>query len=161
MEVDQMLIAAIIVLSSAACLAAEPSTVTSTLTPGTRAAFILEMQAIDAAMDRIHTALVTGDHATVSAEANAIHDSFILAQALSDEQRTEIGALPQEFLGADSTFHRLAGRLVQAGETHDSQAERVWYDEMTRACLACHEVFAAGRFPGLTAEAAEGDHASH
>jgi cytochrome c556 len=156
-----MTVATIIVLSSAACLAAEPSTVTDTLTPGTRAALIQEMQGIDAAMDRIHTALVTGDHATVSAEAKAIRDSFILAQVLSDEQRTEIAALPQDFLGADRAFHQVAERLVQAGETHDSQAERVWYDEMTRACLACHEAFAAGRFPGLTAEAAEDDHASH
>ena len=122
---------------------------TARLSPETRALMIEEMQAIDAAMDRVHTALVTGDHAAVADEAQAIHDSFVLEQALSDTQRAEIRSLPRSFVARDREFHHLASRLLQAAEARDVHLERVWYEEMTRACLGCHREFASARFPGL------------
>lgn len=149
MRIDLLARAAVVILVSATSMAAEPGMVTSALSPETRAVLIREMQAIDGAMDRIHTALVTGDHVTVVKEAQAIHNSLVLAQALSDEQRAEIGALPQHFLAADRDLHRLAEKLANAGKVRDSQAEQSLLAEMTRACLACHKEFAAGRFPGL------------
>lgn len=156
MQIDRMMIlTSVVLLISTTATAAEGGTVTSALSPQTRAVVIREMQAIDAAMHRIHTAVVTGDHATVMGEAQAIHDSFVLAQSLSDEQRAEIGALPQEFLAADRGFHQLAERLMEAGAAQDSRAERVWFEEMTRACVACHQAFAVGRFPGLARDGSD------
>jgi hypothetical protein len=135
-------------------LAAGSEPVTAALSPPTRALLIREMQALAAAMARIHTAIVTGAHAAVVAEGGAIHDGFVLAQELEDEQRREIeDRLPGRFRAADAAFHELAGALVQAGEAGEPRLERLWFDEMTRACLSCHEEFAAARFPGL--EAAE------
>lgn len=150
MKTAKLTLVSVLLLGSAAAAAENGGTVTQALTPQTRAVLVREMQAIDAAMSRIHTALVTGDHATVAGRAQAIHDSFVLTQELSDEQRAEIGELPQGFIAADRAFHQLAERLTKAGEARDSRAERVWFEEMTRACLACHEEYAAGRFPGLS-----------
>lgn len=124
--------------------------VTAALSAETRAVLIREMQAIAEAMGRIHRAIVTGDHGTVAAEARKIHDSFVLAQELSDAQRKEIGTrLPAAFVQQDRAFHGLAGQLAQAGEAEDPRLERLWFEEMTRACQACHTDYAVGRFPGL------------
>jgi len=128
-------------------------TVTEALSPATRALIIREMQAVAEAMGRIHKALVTGDHATVTNNARAIHDSFVLNQELTPDQRSEISnRLPADFVAADRSFHALAGNLVQAGEGGDPTLERLWFEEMTRACQACHARFASGRFPGLVSE---------
>lgn len=150
MKTKGLAIVVIMLSGSSNALGAEQGTVTEALAPETRAILVREMRAIDAAMSRIHTALVTGDHPTVAGQAQAIHDSFVLAQELSDQQRAQIRELPSGFVAADRAFHQLAQRLADAGEARDSRAQRVWFEEMTRACLACHEEFAAGRFPGLS-----------
>ena len=111
------------------------------------------MHSISEAMGRIHTAVLTGDHATVAEEARNIHDSFVLAQELTEAQRTEIGTtLPAGFVAADRAFHELSGKLMQAGEQNDPALERLWFEEMTRACQACHQEYAPGRFPGLATQ---------
>ncbi len=126
---------------------------TEALSPPTRALLIKEMQALASAMGRIHHAMVIGEHRTVATEAKAIHDSFVLAQELSDSQRQEIQTtLPTAFVSADRAFHELSARLVDAADEEDARAERLWFDEMTRACLACHQRFAGKRFPGLERE---------
>jgi len=143
---------AVTALTTANLVAAEPSDsiATAALSSETRTLLIQEMQAISDAMGRIHTAVVTGDHATVAEEARNIHDSFVLAQELTKEQRTEIRTtLPAGFVAADWVLHELSGKLTQAGERNDPALERLWYEEMTRACQACHEEYASGRFPGL------------
>jgi len=139
-------------LTTANLAAAEPSDgiATAALSAETRTLLIQEMQAISEAMGRIHTAVVTGDHGTVAEEARNIHDSFVLAQELTEAQRTEIGTtLPAGFVAADRAFHELSGKLMQAGEQNDPALERLWFEEMTRACQACHQEYASGRFPGL------------
>ena len=139
-------------LTAVNVVAAEPSDAlaTAALSTETRTLLIQEMQAITEAMGRIHTAVVTGDHATVVEEARDIHDSFVLAQKLTDAQRTEIAAtLPAAFVAADRAFHGLAGNLMHAGEQGNPELERFWLQEMTRACQACHKEHASARFPGL------------
>lgn len=132
--------------------------VTAALSAETRAVLIREMQAIAEAMGRIHRAVVTGDHAMVAKEAGRIHDSFVLAQELSEAQRREIReGLPAGFIRADRAFHGLAARLAEAGKGGDPRLERLWFQEMTRACQACHAEYAAGRFPGL-ADSSAGNH---
>ena len=96
---------------------------------------------------------MTGDHATVASEARNIHDSFVLQQELSDAQRKEIGnELPPDFIKADRAFHVLAERLAQAGDNGNPALERLWFQEMTRACQACHTEYAGARFPGLVSD---------
>jgi hypothetical protein len=128
--------------------------VTARLSPETRALVIAEMQAIDDAMARIHSALVTGDHERIRREAQAIHDSFVLGQETTPQQRDEIRALPHAFIDADRAFHAVAARLAQAGDDHDPALERFWFQELTRACQSCHTNHASGRFPGLRGAAA-------
>jgi cytochrome c556 len=123
--------------------------VTGRLSPETRILIVQEMQAVDTAMGHIRTALVTGDHEAIAREARAIYDSFVLDRELTDAQRAEIHALPSAFVAADQAFHRLAARLHAAAQAHDVQLERVWFEEMNRACLSCHAEHAAARFPGL------------
>lgn len=140
------------VLMPTVAFGAEPQSqpATASLSAETRAVLIEEMQAISQAMGRIHTAVVTGDHPTVAEEARNIHDSFVLQQELSDAQREEIGTeLPPTFIAADRAFHVLAERLARAGENGNPALERLWFQEMTRACQACHTDYAGARFPGL------------
>lgn len=123
---------------------------TASLSAETRAVLIQEMQAISAAMGRIHMAVVTGDHSTVVEEARNIHNSFVLQKELSDAQRKEIGTeLPPDFIATDRAFHVLAERLAQAGKKGDPALQRLWFQEMTRTCQACHTDYAGVRFPGL------------
>ena len=130
--------------------AAPVNLVSASLSPETRMLLIQEMRALSTSMAQIHGALVMGDHATVRAEAKAIHDGFVLSQNLSEDQRHEIHTrLPEAFLGLDEQFHGMAAELTAAGERGDPHLERFWFEEMTRVCQDCHRRFAAGRFPGL------------
>jgi len=136
------------VVTSAGQPPAEP--VTAALSGETRALLIREMQAIAQAMGLIHTAVVTGDHETVASKARSIHESFVLAGEITQAQREEIASrLPEGFVAADHAFHELAERLAEAGRQGDPRLERLWYQEMTRACQACHADYAGSRFPGL------------
>jgi hypothetical protein len=150
-----------IAVIAAGCVAADATgqpdeLVTARLSPEVRSVIVQEMQAIDAAMRTIHSALVAGDHATVAREAHHIHDSFVLAQTLSPAQRDEIGrVLPPSFVAADRQLHQLAARLAVAAEESDAHLARLWFQEMTRACQACHAEHAAPRFPGLSPPAAD------
>lgn len=140
------------VLVSVSVLAA-PVLVTEKLSPGTRAVLVEEMQAIAAAMGRIHTAMVTGDHAVVVTEAENIESSFVLKQKLTQEQRHEIHAtLPQAFIEMDRSFHQQAGELAAAGREQDVAAERAAFEQMSRSCQSCHASFASGRFPALESQ---------
>lgn len=144
-----------VALASAAGAGAEPPAdpATAALGPETRGLLVQEMQALAESTGRIHRALVTGEHDAVAAEARRIHESFVLARELTEAQRREIRTtLPPDFLAADRAFHELAGRLEAAGEAGDPRLERLWFEEMTRACQSCHAEHAAARFPGLAPE---------
>lgn len=131
-------------------LLAEDLLVTEKLSPATRSVLIEEMQAIAAAMGRIHTAMVTGDHSTVATEAGNIEASFVLKQKLTQEQRHEIHTqLPEQFIAADKAFHELAGDLAENARQESVEGERRAFAAMSESCTACHTRFAAKRFPGL------------
>lgn len=137
-------------LAVSAPVLAKPTLVTEALPAETRQVLIEEMQAIAAAMGRIHTAMVTGDHATVAKEAAEIKASFVLKQKLTKEQRHQIHeTLPQAFIAMDRSFHELAGELARAAEQEDTSAERATFLRMSETCQGCHVTFASERFPGL------------
>ncbi len=109
-----------------------------------------EMRSIQGAMASIHVALVTGEHEKVATTAQQVHDSFILAQALTEQDREDLmAAVPQGFLKLDKDFHKLAERLVNAAEDQDTQQQFTLYSEMTQSCIACHSQYVADRFGGL------------
>lgn len=123
----------------------------SQLTPKLRGLLRQEMQYVLAAHQQILSAMVIGDHATVAQKAQQIHDSFILKQSLTEQDRKDLmAAVPPQFVELDRSFHTLAEQLAEAASRSDYSKELIYFNQMTRACLECHSRFATDRFPGLT-----------
>jgi cytochrome c556 len=136
------------VLATGAAPAAEP--VTPELTPKLDRLLREEMQAIQEAMQEAYAALVTGDHATVAEQAQAIHDSFILKRELTATDRRDLkGAVPKRFLKMDQRFHRQAAKLAEAARAEDTAREMTLFRQMSQACIRCHSTYVHDRFPGL------------
>jgi hypothetical protein len=143
-----LLAAAAVLGTVASGLAAEP--VGPALTPKLLDALRQEMQLVLGASGDILTALVYGDHATVAARAQAIHDSFILAQALTEQDLKDLeAAVPPAFVEIDAAFHGMAAELAAAARAGDAGREAALFGQMVAACTDCHGRFAADRFPGL------------
>lgn len=122
----------------------------SKLPPDVRGLLIQEMNAILGATQNIINAMVRGEDALVAREARQIHDSFILAQALTKEQeRALLQAASEEFLARDAAFHALSARLAEAAQAGDKPRQRTVFGEMLDACLICHTEHAAQRFPSF------------
>lgn len=120
------------------------------LPPRLRSLLVQEMVAILDATQQILAAIVRGDDQTVARHAQAIHDSFILAQELSAKESEQLHKLaPEDFLIRDQALHQLSDRLAEAARQGDQQRQRVLFAEMTEACVACHARYAAERFPQL------------
>ena len=83
-------------------------------------------------------------------KAQAIHDSFILKQEMTESDRKALmKAVPEEFVQRDRAFHELTGELAAAGREGDGARQRQLFGEMIEACTACHARYAHDRFPGL------------
>lgn len=120
-----------------------------------------EMQALLEGLQHISTALAQGQWATVAEHAQAMHDSYILQQRLSPEQRRTLRhSLPAGFMQLDKQFHRYAGRLRDAAVKEDAELSVHFLARAVDTCMRCHRRFAAGRFPGLT-PGTSGGGASH
>lgn len=142
--------------SQAPGLAAEP--VGPELTPKLRSLLIKEMVQIEQAMQDIFSAIIRGQHATVADKGQAIHDSFILKQSLTKEDRQDLkAAVPAEFLQMDAHLHELSASLAEAGRSEDTPRQLELFDRMADACVACHSTYTTDRFPGLEAPAVPAD----
>lgn len=142
------LLAALCLVLSSSSLAEEP--VTPKLTDNLRQLLQEEMQAIQAAMISIHTAMVLGQHATVAEQARQIHDSFILKQSLTEQDRKDLkAAAPAGFIALDQEFHRHAALLADAGRNKKSQEQGRLFSAMTRSCIECHGTYVSDRFPDV------------
>lgn len=131
---------------SADTVAAEP--VTPDLTDKLRQVLQQEMRSVQSAMATIHTAMVTGAHDAVASNAQQIHDSFILQQTLTEEDRKDlISLVPQGFIELDREFHQLAAALAEAGRQSDTAEQQQLYTRMTHSCVACHGRYVSERFP--------------
>lgn len=123
----------------------------SELPPEVRGLLIQEMIAILGATQNIINAMVRGDDALVADEAQQIHDSFILAQALTAEQKKALlAAASAEFLAKDEAFHALGAALADAARAGDKPRQQAIFNDMLHACVACHTDHAAQRFPGFS-----------
>ncbi|SHE31894.1 Cytochrome C' [Modicisalibacter ilicicola DSM 19980] len=133
---------------SGAVFAAEP--VGPKLTDKLRGLLVKEMVEIEAAMQATYSAIVQGKHDEVAQRGQAIHDSFILEQSLTEQDRQDLkAAVPKGFLQMDEHFHQLSASLAEAGERQDTQAQVETFNRMTESCVACHSRYVTDRFEGL------------
>lgn len=128
------------------------------LTPRLKGLLANEMQQVAQATADLALAISNGDHHTATELGVAIHDSFILKQSLTDQDKKDLmSAVPPAFVALDRQFHVAAGKLAHAAEAGDSQLQGFYFSEMMRGCVTCHAEFASDRFPGLGHEAASKD----
>lgn len=133
---------------SLSTLAADP--VTPKLTDKLSQLLKQEMRSIQSAMASIHVSIVTGEHEQVATNAQQIHDSFIMKQALTEQDKKDLmSAVPTGFVELDKNFHRLAAGLAEAAQKKDTQKQYELYNEMTGSCIACHSQYVSDRFDGL------------
>ena len=124
-----------------------------TLPPKVKTLLIQEMNALRGATEKILSALIMGQSEIVAVNAQAIHDSFILKQQMTEEdKRALLKAVPEGFVTRDKAFHQLSARLAQAAREKDGAQQVRLFNEMVDACIACHRNYAADRFPGLSIE---------
>ncbi|MBK0328838.1 cytochrome c [Rhodobacteraceae bacterium F11138] len=120
------------------------------LTPKLRDLLRQEMLSIEQASKDILSALIAGDDAHVAGLAQQIHDSFILQQSMTPEDKQDLmAAVPKEFVEQDQAFHELSADLAQAGRDGDRDAQHAEFGRMIEACTACHASYATDRFPML------------
>ncbi|KFZ30839.1 hypothetical protein IDSA_07075 [Pseudidiomarina salinarum] len=144
------LFAAILISLAVATVALAAEPVTPKLTDKLSRLLQQEMRSIQAAMGTIHTAMVTGEHEAVARNAQQIHDSFILKQSMTEQDRKDLmAAVPNGFIKLDKEFHKLAAELAEAGKMKNTEKQSQLYSEMSRACIACHGEYVSDRFPGL------------
>lgn len=120
------------------------------LPPNVRAMLLEEMGAVLGASQQILDALVRGEDAIVAEEAQAIHDSFILEQQMTDaDMQALLAAAPPEFVELDGAFHQLAADLADAARAGEQARQRELFGEVVEACAVCHARYAANLFPGF------------
>lgn len=125
---------------------AEP--VSPKLTPKLRDLLRKEMLSIDDASREILAALVRGDDARIAELAQQIHDSFILRQSMTSEDKADLmKAVPDGFVQQDRQLHEIAAALAAAARSGDNAEQHEQFGQMIRQCSACHSRYARDRFP--------------
>lgn len=109
-----------------------------------------EMLSVEQASKDVLSALIAGDDARVAELAQQIHDSFILQQSMTPEDKQDLmAAVPEKFVARDRAFHRLTADLAQAGRDGDRDAQQAQFGRMIESCTSCHALYATDRFPML------------
>jgi cytochrome c556 len=130
--------------------AQEADPVSPKLTPKLRELLRKEMLSVEEASQQILSALIAGDDARVADLAQNIHDSFILKQAMTPQDKQDlIAAVPEDFVMRDRGFHQLSAGLAQVAREGDRDAQRAEFGRMIEACTSCHARYATDRFPML------------
>lgn len=120
------------------------------LTPKLRDLLRQEMLSVEQASKDILSALIAGNDTRVAELAQQIHDSFILQQSMTPEDKQDLlAAVPEDFVARDRAFHALSADLALAGRDRDREAQHVEFGRMIEACTACHARYATDRFPML------------
>ncbi len=129
------------------------------LTPRLKTLLADEMQQISQATADLALAIASGDHRTAMKLAVSVHDSFILKQSLTDQDKKDLmEAVPAAFVALDQRFHTTAGKLAHAAEAEDSELQGFYFSKMIRSCVTCHAEFASDRFPGLGHGESQSEH---
>jgi hypothetical protein len=111
-------------------LAQEAKPVGLQLTPKLRLLLVQEMRLVLSAQQVILSALVTGNHAVVAAQAERIHDSFILQQSLTEQDKQDLmAAVPPSFVKLDRSFHELAENLAEAARDQTAKQAALYFND--------------------------------
>ncbi len=130
--------------------AQEVKPVSPDLTPKLRELLRKEMLSIEDASHQIMSYLIAGDDENVAKLAQQIHDSFILQQSMTPEDKQDLmAAVPEDFVTRDRAFHALSDELAEAAREGDRPAQHQKFGEMIEACSACHALYATDRFTEL------------
>ena len=151
-------------LLAAAPQAGEPHATSDAvaLPPEVLALLRREMQEIEKGIGKIGVALAKGDWTTVHVEAEVIHSSYVMAQALTHEQREALHAgLPDGFKRLDARFHGTAKKLSEAAIARDADIAIHHYARLIEGCTECHARYAQERFPGFQPPATHVDEVGH
>ncbi len=106
-----------------------------------------EMLSVEDASRQILSALIAGEDARVADLAQQIHDSFILQQSMTPQDRKDLmAAVPEDFVTRDRAFHALAAALAKAGREGDRARQHEEFGRMIEACTACHALYATDQF---------------
>lgn len=137
--------------------AAEPQPIGPKLTPRLKQMLSEEMLSVKQSAKMILDGLIVGDHSMVATQAQQIHDSFILARSLTEQDKKDLmKAASPEFLQRDGDFHQTAGKLADAAMHKDYELQRFYYARLVDSCQACHSQHATDRFPAFSGAQPEG-----
>lgn len=140
----------LVVAAAASATAQDTKPVSPDLTPMLQDLLRKEMLSIEVASKDILSAMIAGDHASVAGLAQNIHDSFILEQSMTPQDRKDLmAAVPEGFLTRDDALHEISAALAEAGRDGDRAAQHQEFGRMIEACSACHALYATDRFPML------------
>jgi cytochrome c553 len=143
-------LAAAFVMIGGWAAAQEVKPVSPDLTPKLQELLRKEMLSIEGASQQILSYLIAGDDARVAELAQQIHDSFILKQSMTPEDKQDlIAAVPEGFVSRDRAFHGMSKALAEAARDGDRARQNEEFGKMLGACTACHSAYATDRFPKL------------
>jgi uncharacterized membrane protein len=109
-----------------------------------------EMSSLDRAMGTLSSDIAQGRWESAARTAAQMRDSFIIKQALTQEQAHELHAkLPKAFIDQDVRFHDQADKLADAAHRRDPELSVFYYSQMMNSCVQCHTTHAPNRFPGF------------
>jgi hypothetical protein len=115
-----------------------------------REALTAEMIALQNGLAAVVPALVAGHWDEVARIGRQMRDSYILRQALSQAQLSELQqALPPSFLELDERFHYLAGMLSHAAEAKKPELVGFYLGSLAETCVNCHARHARAKFPAF------------
>ncbi|NOX93746.1 MAG: cytochrome c [Alphaproteobacteria bacterium] len=118
------------------------------LTPKTRELLRKEMVSINDASQEIFSALIAGDDVQVALLAQQIHDSFILKQSMTTEDKAHLMTVaPKGFVEMDKRFHEISAELAQAARAENRPLQQQQFARMIKACSACHALYGTDQFP--------------
>ncbi len=107
-----------------------------------------EMVSINDASQEIFAALIAGDDERVALLAQQIHDSFILEQSMTAEDKAHLMAVaPKGFLEMDKNFHEISAALARAASAGNKPLQQLQFGRMIEACTSCHAQYATDQFP--------------
>jgi len=131
------------------------------LSPALRGLLAQEMLALETGMQAIIPAYSSGNWSEIAHIAEQMENSFILKQALTDEQKKELhSSLPDSFIDLDKQFHYLAGMLKHVAKNEKSELVGFYFSKLNESCVGCHAQYATHRFPAFEKKAHSGEHSS-
>lgn len=145
----KLLFALLLVFTFSSC-APKPSSepVAPKLTPKIQELLRTEMISINGASQQIHAALLAGDDERVAALAQQIHDSFIMKQSMTAEDKAQLMAIaPKGFIQMDKEFHEISAELARAARAGDKPLQQQQFSRMIEACSTCHTQYGTDRIP--------------